>query len=84
MTPEEVTHFAHRLADLIVTATRAQTPAQLAEVRLELVDTFEQAFTLQAHDTTNVLDPIELARDLVEPITREMSALARRNGAILR
>lgn len=69
MTPEEVTHFSHRLADLTVTAARAQTREQLADVREELVDTFAGALTLLAHD--GVSDEPAMVFDLNARLTRD-------------
>lgn len=70
MTPDEVMHFSHRLADLTVTAARAQTREQLADVREELVETFAGALTLLSHDAAGGTDLL----DALAPLRREGAA----------
>lgn len=50
MTPAEIEHYAHQLAALTVTASRATTAAQLSEVHDALAETFTDVFELLSHD----------------------------------
>lgn len=54
-----MTHFASLLADLVVTATRAQTVEQLPAVRAELIEGFEHTFALLSHDAAGGLNVLE-------------------------
>lgn len=56
----EIRHFSHLLASLTVTAARASSAEQLAEVHDALEEAFIDVFTLLSHDASDV----GLIRDL--------------------
>jgi hypothetical protein len=64
-TVAEVRYYAHQLAALTVTAVRACSREQLAEVHDVLAETFEDALMLLVHDAEVQVD---LARDLFEQV----------------
>lgn len=64
----EVAHYASQLAALTVTAARAQTREDLAEVHAALEETFADALTLLAHDAEETASSLE--RELLARIER--------------